>query len=181
MPDRSHFVTKALTYLVATPYLTGSMFERSVILLLDHNAEGAMGLIVSLQTDMPIGDLLPLAKGRTESAYLGGPVDPQVGWCLYEQPTREPGELRLAPDLFVTSSLEVLEKVLVNEGRFMLLLGYAGWGAGQLEEETHIGSWLYLEAGPELALDVPPEERWDHAWTLLGVDPRTLVAGGAQA
>jgi putative transcriptional regulator len=157
------------------------MFERSIILLLEHNQEGAMGFIVSLQTEMPIGELLPMAKGRAERAWLGGPVEPQVGWCLYDRPTGDPSEIRLAPNLCVSSSLEVLEQVLGTDGRFMLLLGYAGWGAGQLEEETHIGSWVFLEAGPELLLDVAPEDRWDHAWKVLGVDPSRLALGGAQA
>lgn len=170
-----------LTYLVATPHLTGSMFERSVILLLEHSPEGAMGLIVSLQTEMPIGELLPSAKGRRDFAWLGGPVDPQVGWCLYTRPTGQGGELRLAENLFVTSSLEILDEVMRGGDPFMLLLGYAGWGAGQLEEETKIGNWLFLEADADLALDVPPDERWNRAWELLGVDPATLVAGGAQA
>lgn len=174
-------MTAPLTYLIATPHLGGTMFEQAVILLLEHGQEGAMGLIVSLQTDMEIGDLLPAAKGRKERAWLGGPVEPQVGWCLYERSTGQPGELRLAEGLYVTSGLEVLEQVMQREGKFMLMLGYAGWGAGQLEEEAKIGSWLFLEEGPDLALHVAPEERWKQAWARLGVDPATLVAGGAQA
>ena len=170
-----------LTYLIASPHMTGSMFERAVILLLEHSETGAMGLIVSLQTDMPIGELLPLAKGRTENAWLGGPVEPQVGWCLYQDSTGIQGELRLAPGLHVTSSLEVLQEVLGRDGKFMLLLGYAGWSPGQLEDETRAGNWVFLEAGPELAMDVPPEERWDRAWQMLGVDPTSLASGGAQA
>ncbi|PYE52914.1 YqgE/AlgH family protein [Deinococcus yavapaiensis] len=174
-------MTQNLTYLVATPHMIGNMFERSVILLLDHNAEGAMGLIVSLQTQMPISELLPNAKDCPDLAWLGGPVDPQVGWCLYERPTGKSGEAQLSDDLYVTSSLDVLQDVMKREGHFMLILGYAGWGPGQLEEETHLGSWLFLESGPELALHVPAAEKWDRAWEALGVNPASLVAGGAQA
>jgi len=174
-------VTPQLTYLVASPHMTGGMFDRSVVLLLEHGETGAMGLVVSLQTDMPIGELLQSAKGRQERAWLGGPVEPQVGWCLYERPTHQPGELRLAPTLYVTSSLEVLQAVLDEGGKFMLLLGYAGWSAGQLEEETRSGNWLWLESGAELAMDYPPEERWDRAFEMLGVDPTTFVHGGARA
>ncbi|AFZ66147.1 YqgE/AlgH family protein [Deinococcus peraridilitoris] len=174
-------MTAPLTYLVASPHMVGTMFERAVVLLLEHSANGAMGLIVNLQTEMPIGELLAIAEGRTDHAFLGGPVEPQVGWCLYETPTGKPGELRLAATLHVTSGLEVLQEVLEQGGEFMLLLGYAGWSAGQLELETRAGSWVFLEAGPELALQIPAEERWDKAWELLGVDPHSLASGGAQA
>lgn len=174
-------MTPPLTYLVASPHQVGSMFERAVILLLEHAESGAMGLIVSLQTEMPIGELLAIAKGRKEHAWLGGPVEPQVGWCLYETPVGKMGELHLADGLYVTSSLDVLQEVLTREGKFMLILGYAGWSPGQLEEETRSGNWVFLEAGPELALHTSPEERWDKAWELLGVDPHSLASGGAQA
>lgn len=170
-----------LTYLVASPHLSGGMFERAVILLFEHTAEGAMGLIINLQTDMAIGDLLPQARGRSERAWMGGPVEPQVGWCLFSRATGVPGEIRLAQNLHVTSSLEVLEAVLAREGQFMLMLGYAGWGAGQLDHELKEGTWLWVEAGPELALEVPPGERWQRALDLLGVDPARVMPGGAEA
>ena len=170
-----------LTYLVASPHLSGGMFERSVILLFEHGTEGAMGLIVNLQTDMAIGDLLPQARGRQERAWLGGPVEPQVGWCLYGRSTGISGEIRLAPDLCVTSSLEVLQQVLVQPGPFMLLLGYTGWGAGQLDSEIKEGTWLWVEAGPELVQDTPPQDRWQRALDILGVDPNWVMPGGAQA
>lgn len=174
-------MTPPLTYLIASPHMQGGMFERAVVLLLDHAGGGAMGLIVSLQTEMAVGDLLPQAKGQRAHAYLGGPVEPQVGWCLYDRAAGFPGEVRLAERLFVTSSLEVLEAVMARGEWYMLLLGYAGWTAGQLEEETRGGGWVFLEAGPELILETPGEARWDKAWELLGVDPHNLASGGAQA
>ena len=179
--DLENALSPPLTYLVASPHMLGGMFERAVVLLLDHAEGGAMGLVVSLQTEMPLQDLLPQAKGQRARAYLGGPVEPQVGWCLYDRPAGFPGEVRLAERLLVTSSLEVLEAVMARGDWFMLLLGYAGWRAGQLEEETRGGSWVFLEAGPELILDTPCDARWNKAWELLGVDPRNVASGGAQA
>lgn len=170
-----------LTFLVASPHLTGGMFERGVVLLLEHNAGGAMGLMVNAQTDLRLGDLLSSAAGREELAWLGGPLEPHIGWCLYETSTGQAGEVRLAPNLFVTSGLEVLEVVLRQPGRFMLLLGYAGWSAGQLDREIKEGGWLWVEADPTLVLEVPPDERWTRALDLLGVNPASVMPGGAQA
>ncbi|ADV66612.1 YqgE/AlgH family protein [Deinococcus maricopensis] len=170
-----------LTFLVASPHLNGGMFERSVILLLEHDHTGAMGLVINAPTELAIGELLPLAQGRQERAWVGGPVEPQVGWCIYEKPTGRAGEMRLGPNLYATSSLDVLDGVLCDDCRFMLLLGYAGWQPGQLDAELRNGTWLWVEDGAHLVFDTPAEDRWAEAMQLIGVKPDTIVPGGAQA
>ncbi|WP_189057301.1 YqgE/AlgH family protein [Deinococcus daejeonensis] len=171
-----------VTFLVASPHLRGSLFEGTVILLLEHDTKGAMGLIVNAPMTQSVQELMPELAGHPEVAWLGGPVDPTLGWCLYAQPVDMEGELRLLPGLTVSSSLDVLRAVERSGQPFMLVLGYAGWGAGQLTEEAREGTWVWVEQStPELLWDVPAEERWQSALDRLGVDASRIVPGGAQA
>jgi putative transcriptional regulator len=176
-------MTVPLTFLVASPHLRGSAFEGAVILLLEHDEGGAMGLLVNAPLTQSVADLLPDAPGgEAGSAWAGGPVDSGVGWCLYRTPLNRSGEVRLVPGLLVSSSLDVLHGVMASGQPYMLLLGYAGWAPGQLTEEARAGTWLWVEQDtPELLWDVPAGERWQAALNRLGVNPRMIMPGGAQA
>lgn len=171
-----------LTFLVASPHLQGSLFESAVVLLLEHDAQGALGLMVHLPSEQTVADLMPDLSGETVPAWWGGPVDPSLGWCLYQFPVGLEGEVQLTPGLMVSSSLDVLRAVVGGGQRYMLLLGYAGWAAGQLTAEARQGTWLWVEQdSADLIWNVPADERWSEALSRLGVNPDTIVAGGAQA
>lgn len=171
-----------LTFLVASPHLQGEVFGGTVILLLEHDAQGAMGLIVNAPTPQPVSELMAGAEGQDAPAWLGGPVDPTLGWCLYPDPLQLSGEIRLVPGLNVSSSLDVLHAVMASGQPYMLVLGYAGWSAGQLTEEARAGAWVWVEQDtPDLLWKVPPAERWGEALRRLGVTPSTIMPGGAQA
>lgn len=171
-----------LTFLVASPHLQGSFFEKAVILLLEHDENGAMGLVVNDPLPQSVAELLEDADGEQAPVWLGGPVDATSGWCLYRQPMNAEGELRLVEGLYLSNSLEVLRRAIASGQDYMLVLGYAGWAAGQLTEEAREGTWLWVEQdGPELLWDVLPKDRWDAALQRLGVTPGTIMAGGAQA
>lgn len=180
-------MTVPLTFLVASPHLRGSAFEGAVILLLEHDETGAMGLLINAPLGQRVADLLPDAplageNGDAGTAWAGGPVDPGVGWCLYRRALNLEGEVRLAHELLVTSSLDVLHAVMASGQPYMLLLGYTGWGPAQLAEEAREGTWLWVEQEtPELLWNVPVEQRWQAALDRLGVNPRTIMPGGAQA
>ena len=176
-------MTVPLTFLVASPHLRGSAFEGAVILLLEHDASGAMGLLVNAPLTQSVAELLPdTPTTGAGTAWAGGPVEPGVGWCLYREALNLPGEVRLVPGLYVTSSLDVLHAVMASDQPYMLLLGYSGWSAGQLTEEAREGTWLWVEQDtPELIWDVPAENRWQAALDRLGVNPGTIMPGGAQA
>jgi len=181
-------MTVPLTFLVASPHLRGSAFEGAVILLLEHDETGAMGLLINAPLGQRVADLLPdtpaqqQGEEETGSAWAGGPVDPGVGWCLYRRALGLEGEVQLAPGLLVTSSLDVLHAVMTSGQPYMLLLGYTGWGPAQLTEEAREGTWLWVEQDtPELLWDVPVERRWQAALDRLGVNPGTIMPGGAQA
>lgn len=171
-----------LTFLVASPHLRGSLFEGTVILLLEHDQQGAMGLIINARTNQTIPHFLPDLTGHPEPVWLGGPVDPALGWCLYPQPVNLPGEIHLVDGLNVSSSMEVLQAVVDSGQRYMLILGYSGWAAGQLTEEAREGTWVWVEQqDPSLLWDVPAEQQWQEALDRLGVNASTIMPGGAQA
>ncbi|MFC5848726.1 YqgE/AlgH family protein [Deinococcus petrolearius] len=175
-------MSRPLTFLVASPHLHGGLFGGAVILLLEHDLSGAMGLIVNAPAPQTVSDLLPGAPDQDTPAWLGGPVDPSLGWCLYPEALNMEGEMRLQGGLNVTSSLDVLRAVMASGQRYMLVLGYAGWRAGQLTEEARAGAWVWVEQDtPELLWDVPPEDRWAEALRRLGVRPDAIMPGGAEA
>ena len=171
--------------LVATPQLTGSLFERSVLLMLEDQG-GALGLIINRPIGVSIGELLPVAgdSARLRPAYFGGPVERSAGWCLYQQATGAAGEHQLAPEVWLSRDREVLDALLAGEQPFYLLLGYAGWSAGQLEREERGGSWLWGDLDAQglrqLLWHTGDEQKWPAALDLLGTPPRNVV-GGAQA
>lgn len=171
-----------LTFIVASPHLRGEVFEKSVILLLEHDQKGAMGIIVNAPTTQTVSELLPETHDQDQPAWLGGPVDPTLGWCLYPTALGLEGEIQLVADLCVTSSLEVLRSVIGSGQPYMLVLGYAGWSSGQLTEEAREGAWVWVEQErADLLWNCPAENRWHDALKRLGVNPQTIMRGGAQA
>lgn len=171
-----------LTFLVASPHLRGTFFEDSVMLLLEHDQEGAMGLMINRPLPNTVADLLPDFASEQTNTWLGGPVDPAMGWCLYQNPTGLSGEIRLLNRLFVSSSLEVLQTVIATGQPYRLVLGYAGWAAGQLTDEAREGTWLWVEQdSARLLWDVPAAQCWQAALDVLGVNAATIMPGGAQA
>ncbi|MBZ9750707.1 YqgE/AlgH family protein [Deinococcus sp. HMF7604] len=175
-------MSSPVMFLVASPHLRGGVFEGTVILLLEHDQKGAMGLIVNQPMSQSVSELLTETPGQDDPAWLGGPVDPTLGWCLYPEAVGIDGEMRLLPGLNVSSSLEVLQAVMAAGQRYMLVLGYAGWSPGQLAQEAREGAWVWVEQdSPDLLWDVPASGRWPAALARLGVTPETIMPGGAQA
>lgn len=169
-------------FLIATPPLADPNFERSLVLLVAHGEEGALGLVINGQrTVASVGELLEqlgleaLEPGKNEPVRLGGPVQPEIGWIVY-RPSGEAreGEIRLSDDVAVTQSREVLAAIGRSDGpeKYATYLGYAGWAPGQLEEEIRSGSWLPTALLDQaIVFDVPVAERWQAAYDLAGVKP----------
>ncbi len=176
----------SLSLLLATPQLTGSFFEHAALLMLEQEQSGALGLMFSRSVGRTIADILPQAAAhhRAEEVYLGGPVETSGGWCLYRTPTNQPNELQLGEHLWLSRDSAVLELLLHGDQPFKLLLGYAGWGAAQLEHEVQVGSWLWGEVSGEqfdtLLWHTPTPQRWHKALQLLGTEAGQL-GGSAKA
>lgn len=166
-------------FLIAMPAMDDPNFFRSVTLVCQHDDEGAMGLVINHPADYRFGELLGQMKLETSDASLadrpvlaGGPVQPDRGFVLHDDPRPWDSSLRLGNGLAVTTSRDILEAIARGEGpaRWHLALGYAGWTAGQLEDEMAANSWLTVPADAGILFDTPVELRWRAAAGRLGVD-----------
>ena len=175
-------------FLVASPSLRCPFFERAVVLLIDHGPEGSFGFVVNKATDMSMDDVLRQVgvDSRSElsrtQVLQGGPVAPEAGWILYDAdgeavPTQNNKAILIDEHLVCSASLDVLRSMANDHAprRSLMVLGYAGWGAGQLEAEMRQGSWIPVDLSHQLVFDTPIARRWDTAFATLGIDPARMV------
>jgi len=175
-------------FLVAVPGLPDPNFARTVVLLMEHSDEGAMGLVINRPLNLPLGRLLSEAGVEESGPFsqpvlYGGPVSPSRGWVLHEGSWAMDGTLVVAPGVALSSSVAVLRAIAEGKGpkQFSVCLGYAGWSAGQLEGEIAIGSWVPVPATARLVLEVPLEERWEEALRSNGLEPSMVMSRNAEA
>lgn len=187
-------VSLANHFLIAMPTMTDPNFARSLTYLCEHNAEGALGIIVNRPLDISLGTLfervsVPLTPGESQSRYndlpvfFGGPVQTDRGFVLHRPIGSWQSTLHVTGELGLTSSRDILQS-MSDDGEpadVLVSLGYAGWAAGQLEWELSQNAWLTVAADPEILFALPPEERLPAAMQLLGIDFANLsdVAGHA--
>jgi len=178
--------------LLAMPHLIDPNFTRAVVLMIEHNDEGSFGLVVNQPSDMLASTLLEAMDiewqgGEGAVVWSGGPVMPTSGWVLHS-PAEDLGPL--APDMASGSTIELLPGLSLSTSpeklRLLaesppddvrLLLGYSGWGAGQLADEMARGSWLHADATPDLVFKTTADEMWEMALRSLGIDPEAIVQG----
>lgn len=171
-------------FLIAMPNLQDPHFLRSVTYICEHNAEGAFGIVINHELGICIADIfreLKLDKvddchAQAHRVYAGGPVDMERGLVLHKPSGRWKSTLTENSELAVTSSLDILTAIGKNEGpdKFLMALGYAGWEAGQLEQEMRENVWLSGPANIDIIFDTPVSQRWDDAAKLVGVNIRLL-------
>ncbi len=178
--------------LLAMPHLIDPNFARAVVLMVEHNEEGSFGLVVNHPSDMEASALLSALDiewcGDADAVvWSGGPVMPTSGWVLHS-PTdvvgkqsddlETGGTIELVPGLALSTSPDNLRAIAESPPQQVrLLLGYAGWGPGQLAEEMARGSWLHADLTPEIIFETEPDEMWEVALRSLGVDPEAIVHG----
>jgi len=176
MPPRGHHTTRprrpkheALAtgkLLVATPQVTGPFFSQSVVLLIDYNAEGAVGLILNQKASLPITELIVGVNGiekRSDRVFLGGPVSPASIAFLIRGKSKPPESRSLINEVHVSGSRLSLEHVLAKEmpaSRFHVYAGYAGWGPGQLDGELERGDWRVAPGEATHIFDDDPDGLW---------------------
>jgi len=151
------------SFLVASRSLIDPNFDQTVILLLDYNEKGAMGLIINRPTEVRLGEMVSDLEGvedRPETVWVGGPVAHWQMIVLIRSAATLADTEKVLEDVLFTGSREVLEDVLQNDTEFRAYAGYAGWGAGQLDNEIDRGSWHVLPGDPELVFDPTPHELW---------------------
>jgi putative transcriptional regulator len=164
-------------FLIAMPILKDSTFGRSVVYICEHTKEGAMGLIINKPMIIQLGKVMRHLKIKTaddsvkhQEVYMGGPVGQEHGFILYEEPENE--KKSSSVELKISTSKEILENIAKgkNPHRYLVTLGYAGWEAGQMEQEINCNDWLVVPYNPAILFDVPASHRWQAAAKLLGVD-----------
>jgi putative transcriptional regulator len=187
-------VSLANHFLIAMPAMTDPNFSRTLTYLCEHNADGALGIIINRPTDLSLGALfervsMPLTPGENQSKYndlpvfFGGPVQTDRGFVLHRPAGSWQSTLNVTEEIGLTSSRDILQ-AMSDDGEpadVLVSLGYSGWAAGQLEWELSQNAWLTVAADPEIIFSLPPEERLPAAMQLLGIDFANLseVAGHA--
>lgn len=170
--------------LVAMPRLIDPHFHRSIVLLCAHTREGAFGLVLNQALDLPMKAICEEQKirwtgDRSQTALSGGPCERHRGWLLHRTSQRFEGTQVIDDGLALTASRDgLLAYAQDPSGPYRLMLGYAGWGQGQLDRELLEGSWLTLPLDKrviDLVFTAPRATLWHKALELVGVDPNHLV------
>lgn len=176
--------------LIAMPSMLDPNFERTVTYICEHSDQGALGIVVNQPLDMDIGEVLaqlslqPADPGIANTPIIrGGPVELQRGFVIHQAPQGWDSTVAVAENIFVTTSQDILGAIAAGDGpdQALLALGYAGWGAGQLEEELSANAWLSVPASPDIIFSTPFEDRWRQAASLLGIDIATLSSEAGHA
>lgn len=185
MKDRTirRYLTGQL--LIAMPQMPDPRFAKTVIYMCAHTAEGAMGLVVNrlfdgLETEelfeqLGIEGTVHTAEMRV---HFGGPVESGRGFVLHSTDYAREATLAVDDDIALTATVEILKAIADGEGprRFLLALGYAGWGPGQLDQELQNNGWLHAPASPEILFDRDVDTKWERAMARLGVSLPMLSA-----
>ena len=165
--------------LVAMPSLSDPNFAQTVTLICEHTAQGALGIVLNRPMTMQLGevfdqlDLEPSDPGlRSQRILRGGPVQGDRGFVLHAPGREWDSTLRVSDQVCVTTSRDILTALARGDGPApaVMALGYAGWEAGQLEDEIRSNTWLNVPVDETIIFDVPFEQRWQSAARLLGVD-----------
>lgn len=166
-------------FLIAMPSLADPNFYHTVTYVCAHNDEGAMGIVINRPMEMSLGDILSQMEIEISDdevkaipIFDGGPVQRERGFVIHRSGGDWDAMLPVSDDISVTTSRDILAAVAKGEGpgQALIALGYAGWGAGQLEREMAENAWLNGPADERILFDLPHEQRWEAAAALLGVD-----------
>ena len=177
-------------FLIAMPKLMDPNFFHSVSYICEHNQHGAMGIVINQPVDLSVGELIeqmehpiPQAEYVDQPVFRGGPVELERGFVLHQPLGNWEATMPVGADIGLTTSRDIIAALAENRGpaRFLVALGYAGWGPGQLEQEIRDNAWLSGPMDPEILFSLPVEQRWQAAAALLGVDINHLSGEAGHA
>ncbi|HWL30119.1 MAG TPA: YqgE/AlgH family protein [Burkholderiaceae bacterium] len=190
-PEAESSVDLSQQLLLAMPGKVAGNLANTVIFVCEHTEHGALGLVINRPTDLTVGDLLKridldlsLEIGIVQDApvFFGGPVQTDRGFVLHAPVGGYSSSIALG-DIALTTSRDVLQDVAQGRGPRSLLvtLGYAGWGAGQLESEMSQNAWINVAATNEILFNTPAENRYEVALSQLGIHPAMLAGDAGHA
>jgi putative transcriptional regulator len=170
--------------LLSMPQLLDRNFARTVILLCEHAAEGAFGLVVNRPAEVTAAEAVqlepPVEHPNDLPLLVGGPVEPQRGWILTATAPDGVDAREIGLGMYLSASPVLLRRVLTTRPaprRTQVLAGYAGWGPGQLDAELADSAWLIMPVELDLIFEIPPAAAWEMAIRRLGADPHLLQMG----
>lgn len=172
------------------PDMADPNFSRSVTLLCQHNEEGAIGITINRESGLTLGDLLFQLEIPCENQEVaakavleGGPVSPNHGFIVHTPVEGFDSSVRINDDIMVTTSRDILAAIAAGHGPqdFLIALGYAGWGDGQLESEMRQNAWLSVPADKDILFATASQDRWQQAVGKLGVNINDLHGVGGHA
>lgn len=156
-------------FLIAMPSLADSFFYRSVVYICEHDADGAMGLIINHPTQIKLDELLtqlnidnPSHQNQATPILLGGPIQKGQGMILHNGANNWQSSIQIVDDVVLTTSTDIL-KVMGGDNapeHALIALGHSGWGAGQLEQELAENSWLTVAANNDVLFNTPSNQCW---------------------
>jgi putative transcriptional regulator len=178
-------------FLISMPHLTDTFFEKSVIYVCEHDAQGAMGLLVN----RPLGSakvasiLEALGIGSEEKqihfrdVFFGGPVQPNLGFVLHTSEYEIDGTVHVSEAVSLTTNIDIVRDIKKGQGpaRFRFTLGYAGWGPEQLDREIANGDWLVIPADLEFIFEKPDQTKWKDAARQFGIEITQMSGSGGLA
>jgi putative transcriptional regulator len=177
-------------FLIAMPGMDDPNFAQTVTLVCEHSERGALGIIINRPLTMDLGDVfeqLGLDASQSQvsrqNVLLGGPVQTDRGFVLHSPGKGFESTLPVSDKLHLTTSRDILDALASGNGpeRAIVALGYAGWEAGQLDDEMARNAWLTVPVDETLLFDVPAEDRWQAAGRLLGINLLHLSSDAGHA
>ncbi len=166
--------------LVSMPQMNDPNFSRTVVLLAEYGAHGAFGLVLNRRMDEPAMAIVtadePLEIHPKMHLYTGGPVEPTRAWILTAREELDPEALEVMPGVYLSASPALVRQTLESapDRRVRMVVGHAGWGAGQLDGELAQGGWLLAPVEPDLIFETTTDTMWEAAIRRLGAEPSML-------
>ncbi|BBL69430.1 YqgE/AlgH family protein [Methylogaea oryzae] len=186
----TEFDSLANQFLIAMPAMEDLFFTRTVTFMCQHNADGALGIVINRPSDLTLGDILTQMNIESHNpavnrmqVLIGGPVHPERGFVIHEPPGQWESSMRISDDIALTTSRDILEAVARGEGprHVLVALGYAGWSGGQLEKEILGNAWLNTPIDRSILFERPTNQRWKDAVAAMGVDVALLSSQAGHA
>lgn len=177
-------------FLIALPGLDDANFSRTVTYICEHNEQGAMGLVLNHPSELQLIDVLnhmeikpSIREPLHRPVFLGGPVEGERGFVLHSPGPEWDSTMAVSDGISITTSRDILQAMAQGQGpeKTFVALGYAGWAAGQLEQELQSDTWLSGPADPKIIFDLPADLRLASAAALLGVDLNLITPTAGHA
>jgi putative transcriptional regulator len=172
--------TLAPVLLVSMPQMLDPNFSRTVVLLAEYGKHGAFGLVVNRKMSEPAHEVIkadpPMEIRKDVHLYIGGPVEPNRAWVLTRHRELDGDALEIAGEVYLSAAPDLIRRALRStpDPHLRLIVGYAGWAPGQLDEELASSSWLMAPVQSDLLFDVPIDTMWETAIRRLGAEPSAL-------